>query len=68
MENSKKAPEDRAAQMEGYEVRWMVVSETKRDGRVFQNEVPVISICMLKPCGRCFECGMASVRRRLKRP
>lgn len=59
--------ENSLRQLEGYEIQWMEYAVTEKDGRVFHKEIAVLPICAIKPCGRCFECGMAEVRRRMRR-
>lgn len=51
----------------GFEVDWRTFTEHKRSGEVITFEVPVISICALIPCGRCYQCGLAVARRMIMR-
>lgn len=49
--------------MIGYDVTWFNYSHTDKRGRVFQREIAVLPICALKPCGNCWRCYLASMRR-----
>ena len=50
-----------------FEITWMNYSSIDKRGRVFKAEIPVISICSISPCRHCFECGLASAKRMMRK-
>ena len=60
MENSKTILD----RMIGYDVTWFNYAHTDKSGRVFSAEIPVLPICAIIPCGKCWRCGLAAMRRR----
>jgi len=50
-----------------FEVTWFNYRSEDRHGRVFAREIGVISICAIYPCRKCFECGLASAKRMMRK-